>query len=52
MYNKARPINLSSLILDLNHVFSKRREEKLLSAVAIDIGRVIRILINKENTGK
>jgi hypothetical protein len=52
MYNKARPVNLSSLILDLNHVFSKRREEKLLSAVAIDIGRVIKILINKENTGK
>jgi len=52
MYNKARPVNLSWLILDLHHVFSKRKEEKLLSAVAIDIGRVIRTLINKENTGK
>jgi len=44
--------NLSSRILDLNHIFSKLREEKLLSAVATDIGRVIRILINKDNTGK
>lgn len=51
MYNKARPVRLIFIkILDFNHVFSIRREEKLLSAVATDIGRVIRILTNKDNT--
>lgn len=51
MYNKAGPVNLSSLILDLNRVFSKRFS-KLLSAVETDIGRVIKIIINKDNTAK
>ena len=37
MYNKDRPVNISSLIPDLNHVFSKHRKKKLLSAVAINI---------------
>lgn len=34
MYYKVRPVNHGSLTLNLNHVFSKRKGEKLLYTVA------------------
>ena len=39
MYIRAKPLSLSASIVDLNQVFKIRSELKVLSAVAVEIGK-------------
>lgn len=50
-YISINPVNRSFVILALNQVLSNRKEEKLLSAVATEMGSVTNILINYVNIG-
>ena len=40
MYIRANPLRLSSAIVDLDHNFKVRREPNVLSAVAVEIGKI------------
>jgi len=42
--SNASPVNLSSAIVDLNHVLIRRSIENICSAVAVVTGKVVRTL--------
>jgi len=52
IYISANPVNRYSDILALNQVLIDRKEEKLLSAIATEMGSVTNILIKDGRQGK